>query len=886
MRYDDGARVISGQAVRRPQRTGGWSDLVIGETISHYRILTKLGEGGMGVVYKAEDMTLKRTVALKFLPPEMTRDAAARERFVREAQAAAALSHPGICIVHEVGETEGQSFIAMECVEGRSLRDELESGPVEPDRALDIAIQIAEALAEAHGKGVIHRDIKPANVMVTPGGRAKVMDFGLARLAGTTLLTRTGTTLGTVAYMSPEQVRGELADHHVDIWSLAVVLYEMVSGQRPFTGERPQAVMYSILHDEPPLLSSLTADVPAGLEGLVAKALAKRAKDRYQSADELLADLRALARGDEVTVTVPVGSRRFGGARLAKQWRTWVMVAGVAAVALTVGQRLRIRSATEEGGGIPRVLVSIFENQTGDPSHDPIGRLAAERISEGLTRTEIVEVVPTITTLPTVGGSEEQWDDARRQAVLLGVAREANADFVIAGAYRLRADSLVFRANICDVSENSAVCVLQTAAVAWENPRGAVEELRSRVMGGVAINVEPPSHGYDKSRPPLYEAYRAYMDAMVAMASPDQEDLIEPCVRAVAIDSTFLAPQFALSYWWPPARADSLMQFLDSRREEWCRLEQLWIDYRLDALRGNNTDAIWTLRRLREMDPDNAGLVMEGARVAAGVNRPREAIQLFLEWDPAAMPGEIFVFGERFRLTELAELYHRLGEDERSLESARSAIEIFPEDVDARINEVVALASLGRTEKLEAAIETWFAMWSQGWARSGRLAWALEELRRHGYTDEASRLAERAARWCEDRVSEGERLRHSLAVALYQAERWEEATALYEELAQEYPDDLRFKGSLGTLAARRGDHNEATRILDELLEIDDPYLHGANKYAGALIAAQIGDRERAVGLLSEAMTAGYEHCANAHYEMDLEPLWDYPPYKEFMRPKG
>ncbi len=269
---------------------------MIGKTISHYRILQKLGEGGMGVVYRAEDISLGRSVALKFLAPEAVMGEEGQARLAREARSAAALNHPSVCTIYEMDRAEGRTFIAMECVEGQSLKKVIESGPLELDEAIDIGIQIAEGLEEAHARGIIHRDIKPANIMVTPAGQAKIMDFGLAKPFGATKLTRTGATIGTVAYMSPEQARGSDVDARSDIWSLGAVLYEMVAGQPPFKGDYEQAVIYRILNENPEPVTALRPDAPAELARILGKALAGKRADRYPRAEDLLSDLESLRR--------------------------------------------------------------------------------------------------------------------------------------------------------------------------------------------------------------------------------------------------------------------------------------------------------------------------------------------------------------------------------------------------------------------------------------------------------------------------------------------------------------------------------------------------------------------------------------------------------------
>ena len=274
---------------------------MIGTTISHYRITDKLGEGGMGVVYKAEDTKLKRPVALKFLAPHLLRDEEGRKRFQREAMAAAALDHPNVCTVYEIDEADGRTFIVMAFLEGQALSRKIADGPLKLPEALSIAIQMADGLEAAHEKNVVHRDIKPDNVMLLTGSRGlvKIMDFGLAQLAGSSKLTREGTTLGTPTYMSPEQALGEPTDRRSDVWGLGATFYEMVAGRPPFQGEVDQAVVYAILNEEPEPLTAVRTGVPKALELVVDKCLAKKAEERYQHTADLLVDLQALRRERE-----------------------------------------------------------------------------------------------------------------------------------------------------------------------------------------------------------------------------------------------------------------------------------------------------------------------------------------------------------------------------------------------------------------------------------------------------------------------------------------------------------------------------------------------------------------------------------------------------------
>lgn len=298
---------------------------MIGKTVSHYRILAKLGAGGMGEVYTAEDSRLHRTVALKFLARELTFNEEAKGRFVREAQAAGTLDHPNICTIYEVDETtDGLSFIAMAYCEGESLRQKIERGPLAVDDAIQYTMQIAAGLRKAHENGIVHRDIKPANVIATADGTAKIVDFGLAKLHGRTHLTKERATLGTIEYMSPEQARGEEVDHRTDIWSLGCLLYEMLTGQTPFKGDYEQAVIYSIINSPPKPVTALRGDTPMALEHIVNRALEKDPDKRYQAAADLIADLGHLKHPSATSVQPTTPSARTIGPHK----RRIVLVAG------------------------------------------------------------------------------------------------------------------------------------------------------------------------------------------------------------------------------------------------------------------------------------------------------------------------------------------------------------------------------------------------------------------------------------------------------------------------------------------------------------------------------------------------------------------------------
>ena len=378
-------KAIAAAAAQIQGRAGAES--MLGRTISHYKITEKLGEGGMGVVYKAEDRKLRRTVALKFPPPDTLATEEAKARFVREAQAAAALNDPNICTVYEIDEAEGRTFIAMEFVAGQNVKDKVRTRPLPVDEALDIAVQSARALQTAHEAGIVHRDIKSANLMLTAQGQVKVMDFGLAQVGDRSQLTLKGTTLGTPAYMSPEQTQAQPTDGRTDIWSLGVVLYEMLTGRLPFQGDTVAAVTYAVVNTEPEPPTALRSGLPAELDHVIAKALAKDPDERYQHVDEMLEDLRVVERqiGARRSSTKPskkpsTAAHREAVARTRRRRWAWALGMAAAAVVVTIAGLSvgNFLPTAEEPLGPPRTSpLTSYRGMEGWPTFSPYGNQVA-----------------------------------------------------------------------------------------------------------------------------------------------------------------------------------------------------------------------------------------------------------------------------------------------------------------------------------------------------------------------------------------------------------------------------------------------------------------------------------------------------------------------------
>jgi serine/threonine protein kinase/tetratricopeptide (TPR) repeat protein len=424
---------------------------MIGQTISHYKILSTLGAGGMGVAYKAEDLKLKRTVALKFLPPELTRDKSAKTRFIHEAQAASALQHHNICTIHEIEETkDGRLFIAMDCYEGETLKDKISRGPLAIPEAVNIALQIADGLSDAHRAGMVHRDIKPANIIITQSGVVKILDFGLAKLAGMTKVTKTGTTVGTVAYMSPEQAMGRDLDARSDLWSLGVLLYEMLAGALPFRGDHEQAVIYQIVNGDPEPLTTVRTGVPVEIERIIGECMAKKPDDRYANAQDLAVDLKALKYEVEAGRATPRSlAAQSGGKQSVKKLLVPAAIIALIAVAFFV-----LRPVIFGGGPVaaPKpIAVITFTNQTGDPSYDYLQEVIPNLLITSLEQSKYLSVVTwerLHDLLDQMGKEDVKLID---KEIGFELCRKDGIDTIVLGSYSKAGDVFVTDVKVLDV---------------------------------------------------------------------------------------------------------------------------------------------------------------------------------------------------------------------------------------------------------------------------------------------------------------------------------------------------------------------------------------------------------------------------------------------------
>lgn len=641
---------------------------MIGRVISHYRVIEQIGAGGMGVVFKAEDITLKRQVALKFLPPELTQDPVARSRLLHEARAASALQHENICALHEIGESDdGRLFLCLDYYEGETLKERLTRGPLSTEEALDLTVQVAHGLEEAHRCGIVHRDIKPANVMVTTRGVAKILDFGLAKASGQSKLTKTGSTVGTIAYMSPEQVRGEEVDGRSDIFSLGVMLYELLTGASPFTAEHEPAIMHKILNVAPPSLRTTGVRLAAQLEPIVGKMLAKEPGERYQSIDEVVQALSQIGSSPSVYKT------RFA--------RPVVLGIGALALAVTVAVYLllpRDRESAIDAAAQNRLAVLRFANLVNAEDPQRYGDIVANLLTTGLSQAQDLTVI-----------SNQRMDDLMRETgksdvgekiAVMDLGNRVRARWIISGAVVQEAPALVVSYQMVEVRNGDIVVADRVTQFGAEPVFSLVDTIAARITAKLSIpaTAEVAIPLADVTTSSL-AAYRYYVEGMRELGRARNDKAVDKLRLAVGEDSTFamancyLAIAMQTLSGYVADEAEHALSRAVRYAHKATDKEKRLIEIVKDDWDGNNARALANFDALVERYPDEKMFFYVYGWLAAQQSGDEKAIgyaSRLLELDPTYGPA----------YADLAYLYQARGDFERSLRAINSYIDLRPQE--------------------------------------------------------------------------------------------------------------------------------------------------------------------------------------------------------------
>ncbi len=547
---------------------------MIGQTVSHYKILAKLGEGGMGVVYKAHDTRLDRVVALKFLPERVNQHETEKARFLQEARAAAALNHANICTVYSIEENNGALFMVMEYLEGGTLREKLPFARAE--EALSVAIQISDALQEAHSKGIVHRDIKADNVMLTAKGQAKVMDFGLAKLKGSLKLTRTSSTVGTLGYMAPEQIQGGEVDHRSDIFSFGVLLFEMLTGKLPFRGEHEAAMVYSIVNEEPQEISALLPDISPIVANLIARCLEKDPGNRYQHFDDISADLRrSMKKTSKVMRSsghvpaagappppswpAPLASAAPASGGAPRSKALWIGGAGAVLVVLAAlafyFKPFGSPSAPQGAGSAHNSLaVMYFENVTDPEDKDRTAKMITSLLVTGLSESKSLTVMSTQRLYDILKQLGKEGEKSIDKGVASEIAKKAGVNIVVTGEILQSKPTIILTAEVSEVDGGKILAAEKLAGTPEETIFAIVDKLSENIKRNLLAS-QPADPGAASTVADVTthssEAYKEYLEGMDDLDKLYQREAVPHFERAIALDSTFAMAHFQLAALQP-----------------------------------------------------------------------------------------------------------------------------------------------------------------------------------------------------------------------------------------------------------------------------------------------------------------------------------------------
>ncbi len=855
---------------------------MIGSTISHYRILEELGRGGMGVVYKAEDTRLKRTVALKFLPAALTRDPEAKARFLHEAQTASSLQHAAICTVHDADETDdGQVFMVMDCYEGETLSERLRGGPLALDRALDIFCQVADGLRKAHEKGIIHRDLKPANVFLTADGPAKILDFGLAKLAGQTKLTREGTTLGTVAYMSPEQARGETVDHRSDIWSLGVILFEMVTGRLPFQGDYDQAVIYAILNETPAHPSTLQPDVPEAIERIIAGCLQKDPSDRVQDISALLEDLESLRHGTLSSISTPRPRPRIG--RTKSKRRSILAGAALLGILVVVTGVLLWRT----GKGNPdshaaRLVVLPFDN-VGPPEN--------EYFTDGMTD-ELTTRLASLSELRVISRTSA-FVYANTDKGIDRIGKELDVGYALSGSVRWAqtqdgSSRIRISPSLTRIADKTILWA-ETYDVVIDDVFQAQTEIAQRVVENLGITLFAPDRKAVETAPTQnLEAYQAFLRARYFERRPhftaeNWLQAVEAYRKATELDPGFalafaeLSKAHARLHYHYYDHSDERLEMAKRAAEQAKRLSpdvpavhlalgyyRLYAERDTDAAREEFASAERGMPRNVDVYRAKAAAAMIDGDWTEGMINSREAFRLSPR-DPAVA-------------LDLAECFWLLRRFEEAVDISDRAIELAPEDAWPYLYKAFALLG-GRGAVAETRAVLDMVPKEHSWAP---LVMYWQDFYERKYENAIENLTANArGGWIRTKVwAMPISLQNAYAYRLMgqmekAREEYEAARIALEEAVRKSPDDQRYHGSLGIAYAGLDRKVEAVRegtLAASLLPMEMDAMYGIRPLQDlAQIYTLLGDVDSAVAqldvLLSRPTWLAVEW-------IKVDPTWD------------